>query len=426
MNRFLLSCFTAVAILAGANAQTGHVLNGAGARSIGMAGVGTAYSANPTAALQWSPASITQIPTSIEFSTSLIALKTNNYSELDLFYLDPSVPQGTILSGILNDETKNTLLPTFSFIYNPKSEWSFGLTAAGIGGFGVDYPQTPSSPLSLLFGDIFSSYKLFQFSMTAAYQLTNKLALAISPTLNIASLELGPIVTATPFVGVAGILFPNQDEAKALGYGLHLGLTYAVNESLSIGLLYKSRQTFEDFEYDELNGAGNASRTSLDYPMILAAGVSYKGIDKMSLALDFRFVDFSSTDGFKETNFDSDFSVRGFGWDNSYFVGLGIERTISDSFTVRGGYSYNTNPVQDEISFFSTIAPATVQHAIGIGASYTCSDKIDLSVGYHHGFENESNGPVILPTSDGGQAVPSITRSTLATEVFSLDITFKL
>lgn len=426
MNRILFICLLTVGINFGVTAQTGHLLNGAGARSIGMAGVGTAYSANPTAALQWSPSSITQIPTSMELSGSLISLQIDNYSELDLSFLDPSVPQGTRLSGKLNDKTKNTVLPTLSFIYNPKSEWSFGLIAAGIGGFGVDYSQTPSSPLSLLFGDIFSNYKLFQISMTTAYQLTDKFSIAISPTLNIASLELGPIVTTTPFVSMTGIQFPEQDEAKAFGYGLHLGLTYVLSESLSLGVLYKSRQVFEDFEYSELNGTGNSSSTSLDYPMILAAGISYKGIEKMSIALDFRFVDFSSTEGIKEAGFDADFSVKGFGWDNSYFVGVGIERIISEAFTVRGGYSYNTNPVQDEVSFFSTIAPATVQHAIGIGASYACSDKVDLSIGYHHGFKNESNGPIILPTPEGGQAVPSITRSTLATEVFSLDVAFRL
>lgn len=426
MNKILTICLFILFINLHANAQTGHVLNGAGARSFGMAGVGTAKSTNPTAALQWSPASITQIPTSIEFSSSLISLNTKNYAELDLFYLDPNAPQGTILAGELNDETGNTYLPTLSFVYNPKSEWSFGLTAAGIGGFGVDFRQSASSPLSLLFGDLFSSYKLFQISFTSAYQLTDKLAVAISPTVNIASLELGPIVTTTPFLGAQGILFPAKDEARAIGYGVHVGLTYLVNESLSVGLLYKSKQEFEDFEYDETNGAGSRSKTALDYPMILAAGLSYSGINKTAIALDFRYVDFSSTDGFSNTGYGADFSVKGFGWDNSYFLGLGIERSLSDVLIIRSGYSYSTNPIDDEVSFFSTVAPASVQHSIGVGASYACSGKIDISVGYHHGFENEINGPIILPTSEGGQAVPSISRSVLSTDLFSLDIAFKL
>jgi long-chain fatty acid transport protein len=425
MNKIFIFCLIAGIAHLDLHAQTGHTLNGSGARSLGMAGVATGYSNSATSALLWSPASITYLPSTLELSSSLISLDAKNYSELDLSLIDPSLPSGTILKGDLNDQTPSTVLPTLSFIYNPKNDWSFGIIASGIGGFGVDYRQNANSPISLLFGNIVSSYRLFQLSVTTAYQVTDKLSVALTPTFNIASLELAPIVTARPFVSDTGILYPTGDEAMAIGYGLHAGLTYEINQKLSIGLLYKSKQNFENFEYDQQDGIGARSSSSLDYPMILSAGVSYKGLGKALVALDFRFVDFSSTNGLGDTGFGPDLAINGFGWDDAYFVGLGVEYPLSELITVRSGYSYNTSPIKENVSFFSTIAPAIIQHAVGTGATFNCSEKMELSLGYHHGFKETIEGPIILPSPNGGQSIPSINRSSLSTNVFSIDIGFK-
>ncbi len=404
------------------DAQTGHVLNGTGAKSFGMAGIGTGYTTGPSTALTWSPASISKMPSTLEISTSLISLNPQNYSAMDLSVLELG-PQGSILEGSLNDSAKDTVLPIISFVYNPDSRWSFGMTAAGIGGFGVNYESSASSPVSVLFGDIKSKYRLFQISLTAAYEITEKLSIGITPTFNIASLELTPISSTAPRIIDGLVFYPSGEETNARGYGFHVGLFYDLNEQFSFGMTYKSRQYFEDFEYDVQNGLGKSATTSLDYPMIVTAGGAFKGFKDFVFALEARMIDFSSTKGLGDIGYGSDLEVKGFGWENSYFFGFGAEYFLSEHLIIRSGYSYNTNPVNASRSFFSTVAPAVVQHAASLGSTYSLSKLIDVSVGYHHGFKATVEGPFILPSPDGGQPVPSLNRSSLATNVFSIDLT---
>lgn len=420
---FTLLLFTSVWNL---YAQSGHTLNGVGARGFGMAGIGTSYSSSPGNALIWNPSNITDLPTSVELSTSIISLNTTNYSELDLSLLNPMLPAGSVAAGDLSDETKNTFLPTLSFVYNPDNKWSFGLSAAGIGGFGVDFPANNESPLSLLFGDIKSEYRLFQISVAAAYKFSDKLSVAIAPTINLASLELAPITTTTPTIVGGQLVYPQGDKANSTGYGIHVGLTYMPKEDWIIGLMYKSRQEFEAFEYDRQNGIGALASTDLDYPMIIAGGIAYTGFSKTVVAFDYRRIHFSSTDGLSGVGYGSDLSVQGFGWSDSNFYGIGIERSLSDAFKLTSGYSYNTSPIADEISFFSIPAPAVVQHAVGFGLVYSISDRIDVSTGVHHGFRESTKGPIIVPSQNGDLALPSLVESSLSTTVFSLDVGLKL
>lgn len=403
--------------------QTGHVLNGSGARSFGMAGVGTGYATSPSTALSWSPAAISKLPSSLETSTSLIRLNPRNYAELDLSILDSRLPAGSILAGDLEDDSKPNFLPILSYIYNPDSRWSFGLTAAGIGGFGVDYQSSESSPVSLLFGDVKSQYRLFQISLTTAYEINDKLSIGFTPTFNWASLELAPISTAVPMIVNGQVVYPSGDKATSLGYGFHAGLFYDHNEDFSLGLTYKSRQYFENFEYSTRDGLGNLARTPLDYPMIISVGGAYKGLKDLVLAVEARMINFSSTPGLGGRGFGSDLAVKGFGWDDAYFLGFGVEYFLSEPFIIRGGYSYNTNPVDEALSFFSTVAPALVQHAASLGSTYTVNDLFNISIGYHHGFKGTVEGPIITPSPEGGQSIPSLVRSSLSTQVFSIDLT---
>lgn len=391
-----------------------------------MAGVGTGYTSNPSTALIWNPASITKMSSSIEISSSLISLQTKNYSELDLSILDPSLPRGSVLAGDLNDDTKSTFLPIVSYVYNPDTRWSFGLTAAGIGGFGVDYKSSTSSPISLLFGDVKSQYRLFQISLTAAYEINEELSIGVTPTFNMASLELTPISSAAPFLVNGQLVYPSGDKTDALGYGFHVGLFYEPNEKYSFGMTYKSRQHFEDFVFDSQDRLGNAASTSLDYPMILSVGGAYKGLKDFVLAVETRMISFSSTPGLGDKGYASDGAVRGFGWNDAYFLGFGLEYFLSELFTIRGGYSYNTNPIDSKLSFFSTVAPALVQHSASLGSSYSVNSLLEISIGYHHGFEGTAQGPLIFPSPEGGVPIRSLNKSDLATHVLALDLTFKL
>ena len=54
--------------------------------------------------------------------------------------------------------------------------------------------------------------------------------------------------------------------------------------------------------------------------------------------------------------------VDPFGWRNVWTFKMGLQREVSDTFTVRAGYNYSQMPLRPEVVLSATGAPATFQH----------------------------------------------------------------
>jgi long-chain fatty acid transport protein len=60
------------------------------------------------------------------------------------------------------------------------------------------------------------------------------------------------------------------------------------------------------------------------------------------------------------------------------------------------GYNFSQNPVPDKYTVFNTPAPAIVQLHITGGFTQSVG-KNDLTITYHHAFQNSISGPWISP-----------------------------
>jgi long-chain fatty acid transport protein len=287
-----------------------------------------------------------------------------------------------------------------------------------VGGFGVNYPASISNPIlqappliGLGVGPLYSNLQVLQLVPTAAYQLTDRLSVGIAPTLTLASLSLDPNILAPPDHpgGTDFVSYPRSGHSPIrAGGGVQAGVYYAVPDGLQLGASIKSPQWLENFHLNSINAEGVPLTVpfSLDYPMIVSAGVGYAGFEHLLLAVDCRYIDYANTEGFRQGGFGPNGAVQGAGWRSVFCVAAGAQYQVSESLSLRLGYSYNQNPVSptgggdNPQATINSAAPAIVEHVLYVGASWRFSDALLLSVAYAHGFENSMSGvyrgPVVI------------------------------
>jgi long-chain fatty acid transport protein len=59
---------------------------------------------------------------------------------------------------------------------------------------------------------------------------------------------------------------------------------------------------------------------------------------------------------------------------------------------LRAGYNYAKTPLDNQNTFFNVLAPATVEHHLTLGATWTLANKSELTVSYMHAFNKGITG----------------------------------
>ena len=407
-------------------AQAGHIMQGVGAVNMSMGGASTAQPLDISGALQWNPAAISAFDSKIlNFDLGLFfsspelsaSIPAGMMWPADAF--GPGSPASPAVSGITEDDRGVSPMPAFAMVWGKEdSKHTFGVSAFGISGFGVKFPEETNLPMDASgnpnpnwdpnnsnpinypqsmngFGLIESDYMLLQVGFTWAYELSDKLSIGIEPTFNYAALELAPNPTANP--NASG--YPVSDKASALGFGAQFGLFYDSGKGIKLGASYKTAQSFSDMEFTNihLNNSVTTNDFNMDYPAILSFGVGYSKGD-IDLALDYRMVDYENTDGFAEKGWTQTGSVAGFGWKNINIISVGIQYKGIEKLPLRVGYTYSSNPIEDELAFFSSPATAVIANAFQFGFSYPITDSLLLNGVYHYGSsDGKTEGQLMNP-----------------------------
>lgn len=382
--------------------QAGHIMQGVGAVNMSMGGAATAQPLDISGALQWNPASIST------FNDKIIKLDVGLfYSSPELFSTVPEFdengqPTGNFFSGNTKDDRGASPMPALAMVWGKEgSKHTFGASAFGISGFGVTFPESATNPINMPqntggFGRIESDYILLQVGLTWAYEVSDKFSIGIEPTFNYATLELAPNPTASPTM--AG--YPSTDKATALGYGAQFGVYYDSGFGLKLGVSYKTTQKFGEFKFDNtyLDNSTGTNNFQMDYPAIFSLGLGYSEGD-IDLALDFRRVDYENTDGFSKTGWTPTASVSGFGWKNISILSAGVQYKGIDKLPIRLGYTYSSNPIDNDVTFFNIPATAVIKNAYQFGLSYEVNNKWRLDAVYHYGAsDGKTSGKLLNPT----------------------------
>lgn len=413
-------------------AQAGHIMQGVGAVNMSMGGAGTAFSVDAQSALQWNPAGLSKFNGKLlSFDVGAFFSSPELSSSLPAGMMFPGSPN---VSGITEDDRGVSPMPAISFVWGKEdSKSTFGVSAFGISGFGVDFPQetnlpmdaggnpnpawnpNDSNPISypqsmMGFGHIKSDYMLLQVGLTWSYEILEGFSIGLQPTFNYASLELAPNPLSSPSQTLG---YPVSDKASALGFGGQVGLHYASKGGVSIGASYKTAQSFGEFEFSNTYLDGSAASDvnfTMDYPAIISFGVGYS-TDVFDVTVDYRNVDYTSTEGFEAKGWTQTGSVKGFGWNDVNIVSAGFQLKVIDKLPLRFGYTHSTNPIDSELAFFSIPATAVIKNAYQFGLSYEFSDKFNLNGVYHYGCsggKTEGNmlNPMMASPSNPYGAIP--------------------
>lgn len=395
-------------------AQSGHIMQGVGAVNMSMGGAATGQPLDISGALQWNPAAISA------FDENILKLDVGLFfSSPELFSTVPEfdsggMPTGNFFSGNTEDDRGTSILPNVAYLWSKDdSKHTFGLSAFGISGFGVTFPESMTNPINAPqdqggFGRIQSDYMLLQVGFTWAYELSDQFSVGIAPTFNYAALELAPNPLATPSQTLG---YPIADNAGATGFGAQVGVFYDSGKGFKAGASYKSNQSFGDFEFENSYLDGSEApevKFQMDYPSILSFGLGYSKGD-IDIALDYRMVNYENTEGFEASGWTiaesgpmqgfPTGSVNGFGWENIDIISAGIQYKGIEKLPLRLGYNYSSNPINDNLAFFSIPATAIVKNAFQFGLSFEASENFNIDAVYHYGSSGDKTaGPVLNPT----------------------------
>jgi long-chain fatty acid transport protein len=428
----VLSILASVLCVAPTRAQYGLLFSASGPVNRGMAGVAVATGIDAIGALYWNPATMsgldgTQVALGVEllYPQSRLA---SSYAAGALGRGAPPLP----LSG--SDRADNGIfpLPSGSLVYRPEgSPWAFGVGVFEVGGFGVNYPAsflnpilTPQPPNGVGLGSIFSRLEVVEIAPAVSYQITDHWTVALGTGLNLAELEADPAIVA-PSIGPPGILiYPVGTHSRwHWGAGAQTGVYY--NEGgWRLGADIKSPRWFEKFRFQSTDAAGHPRNFSFDadLPLVASVGAAYAGFDHWLLAADLHYIDFSNTNGLRDTGFAPTGAVRGVGQHSIWAIALGAQYQLSDALTLRMGYAFNQDPIDSLHASANVASPTIIQHTVSVGASYRIADCLSLDMAYAHAFQNSITGPLVGPFG----AIPgtSIT-SVVSADTFVLGATVR-
>lgn len=254
---------------------------------------------------------------------------------------------------------------------------SFGMTAGGVAGLGVDFAGGTLLPASGT--AVVSTKSLFKIVPAFAYAATDKLTIGVSPQIAYQSMALRTPAFTMPQTGVFGI-------------GAAIGAIYHITPTLQAGLSYTSKTFMDEYSFNGIVGATEGTYDmQLDAPQSLSGGIAYRPMPKLLIEADIKWVDHSSVMDSVVLKNAAGTTVQtlAFGWKDQIIYSLGADYEAMPGLTLRAGYNYGKSPIGSEDVLQNYGSIAVVEHHLSLGVTKQWSPAIATSLSYTHGFNNE-------------------------------------
>ncbi|KJR40122.1 aromatic hydrocarbon degradation membrane protein [Candidatus Magnetoovum chiemensis] len=322
----------------------------------------------------------------------------------------------------------------------PISEGSkvhFGGSISSVSGMGVDYDAinttylqaNPSAGIMgpLMNGKVFSLYFFYKMSPTLAVKVNDKLSLAGSLNIDYQTMQFKQWFKNTDTANYptsAGYLedmgVDLSTGAGAFGFGFALGALYDLNDMITLGASYTSKQWFQNMEYrlqqgdviyspDSMtlytNQDGTYGWSGMDFPQQLALGIAIKPTKRLLIDFDYKWINYN--DSFDKQYLEGDFITTNmatgqsgtsnalpfnFGWKNVHVFAVGLQYVLMEDFFVRTGFNHGNSPIGEEDVDNSWAFPAIVEDHLSLGATKGFGKNWQVHGSYMHAFENTLTG----------------------------------
>ena len=407
-----ISLLIGLTISSGAHATNGYQLIGIGSYQNSLGGAVTAKPGSAMTAIT-NPAGMARIGKRADYSMEM--------------FMPERFVDFTALGGEANDSAATQYgVPALGWtapVSDGNGDVYFGGGIYGTSGMGADYPLTQFSAAGggnpAMYFEGYSALQFWQMAPTLAWNLDKKLSVGASLNIDYQSVAMKQAFSADTDANnipdTTMVNFNLSKAAQAFGFGLSLGVLYDLNDKITLGASYKSKQTFGDLEYQlgygdimDPNGISSMSISGcagnycpagtyvlhLDFPAILSMGIAYKPVDSVTLSMDVKQIKWSDTL--------SDMNISGpngiqvslpAGWDDQTIIALGIEYAVNQHLNLRMGYNQADAPIDDQDTDNNYILPATVAKHIAFGADYRLNRSWDLGFHISRATEETLNSP---------------------------------
>jgi long-chain fatty acid transport protein len=295
-----------------------------------------------------------------------------------------------------------------------RDDMVFGGGMYGTSGMGVDYGSTLMQPG--VYWDGYSSIAFWQMAPSLAWQANEKLSFGASINIDFQQVAFQQRMMADSDSDQQGdtvlMNFDLSRGASAFGFGLSLGILYDVNEMITIGASYKSKQFFTDLEYQLAYGdidmtafgggpmPAGTYKLDLDFPQQAAVGIAVHVTQTFTVAADVKWINWSDTMDTLAVHGPGGFQVpMDPGWDDQVVFAIGIAYKLNDRVNLRAGFNYGESPIDEESAANNLLLPAVVETHYTAGADYKLDDHWDIGCHYMYVPENsvtagpETNAP---------------------------------
>lgn len=196
-------------------------------------------------------------------------------------------------------------------------------------------------------------------------------------------------------------LVTRLDSTRAAARGIRVGWLGQITPWLSVGASWQSKTYGDGFKkYKGLF----ADQGDFDVPSSYGIGVAVKASDTLDLAADVRRIAYSDV-GAVGNSFQRLLAGRalgssdgpGFGWKDTTSIKIGANYALTPDWQIRAGYGYTTQPIPQSQTFLNILAPATIQHQITAGATWSVSKSVDVSLYGLYGLPTTVKGSGSIP-----------------------------
>jgi long-chain fatty acid transport protein len=313
--------------------------------------------------------------------------------------------------GVIEDGDAGVLFP-------PSAYYTHALAPDIVAGIGLHVPfglrSRWANPDGFSGRFISQSAELSGFALnpTVAFKLEDRLSFGAGIDIRFSSVSLErrvPVVN--PFTqGVVDAADLVLEGGTSTGFGFNLGMLGKLSENTSIGVSYRHKVTVD---YDGTAvftpvGTGNAQldavvasalppgtqpvTTSVTFPAQASVGLAHRW-DRWLFEVDVNWYQWSSFDtlaiNFTDRPDLNEVIVEDYS--NSFQYRFGVEREISEAWTVRGGYFWDESPAPS--ASISPLLPDANRNGFALGGSWTSGQlRLDAGAWYVLGSDRSTQG----------------------------------
>ena len=341
----------------------GFGINEWSAEGVAMGGA-RMFAENDPANLAYNPASITKVK-GMAWKTGAVYISPHGkYKAYD-------AEGGLIESG--KNVVHPGVLPYFYYVDQIDEKQWFGIgtfTRFGmISEFGED---------SIVATNAYSSeLKGMSITPTYGWKPDNKVSAAVGAEINYVNLNLKK--------KIAGGAYDTETQGDSVALGWNAAVNYEFDDKNEIGLVYRSRITHTmeaDFTstYSILNSKAHGK---VVLPDSYSIGYNHKFDNKTRVELQGTYTRWSTYDKLN-IYFDNPYTTDSLdpkNWSNGWRYAIGVERKLSDKYTLMAGFAYDESSIPDEHADF--MIPTGNRRTYSLGGQYHDKDQtVTLTLGH--------------------------------------------